>query len=257
MDPFLWQRKDDLYGILNGIDYKIWDPEIDKHISCNYSVNNLSGKLINKKNLLEKFNLPFDKNIPLIVIVSRLAIQKGFDIITDALADLIKLDAQWIILGTGQSMYENLFRSLSKLYPRKFGAFIGYNNDLAHLVEAGADIFLMPSKYEPCGLSQLYSHKYGTVPVVRKTGGLADTVKDWNEFNEFGLDTGDGFSFSEYSGKALLLSVKRAINNFHNVPVWRKIQYNGMIKDYSWRTSAKKYVDLYQKAESKRKSLNR
>jgi len=245
LDNSLWQRKGDFSGILNGVDYSIWNPEIDKHIPNHYSINDLSGKLENKKFLLKHFNIKYNPTIPLIGIISRMVVQKGFDIIAEVLNELMDLEAQWIILGRGESKYENMFDVLAYKYPGKIGVYIGYNNKLSHLIEAGADIFLMPSHYEPCGLNQIYSLKYGTVPVVRKTGGLADTVQDWNEYNSYGQDIGNGFSFYEYSGKALLQSVNRAINDFHNKPVWKKIQYNGMIKDYSWHHSAEEYNNLY------------
>ncbi len=251
LDYSLWQRKDDFTGILNGVDYSIWNPEIDKHIPYNYSVGSLSVKSKNKEFLLKHFKISYDTNIPLIGIISRMVIQKGFDIIAEALNELMNLEAQWIILGSGESKYENMFNTLVNNYPGKVGVYIGYNNELAHLIEAGSDIFLMPSHYEPCGLNQIYSLKYGTIPVVRKTGGLADTVQDWNEYNSYGMDTGNGFSFYEYSGKALLQSVKRAINDFHNKPIWPKIQYNGMIKDYSWHHSAEEYNNLYNQTYRK------
>ena len=251
MDGYLWNRHTDYFGIINGIDYSVWDPESDKYLPHNYSINDLSGKLKNKKFLLEKLSLPYDSELPLIGIVSRLAKQKGFDIIGEALSDLLAFKAQYIILGSGEPIYENMFQEAANANPKQLGVYFGYNEELAHQIEAGADIFLMPSQYEPCGLNQIYSLKYGTVPVVRKTGGLADTVQDWNEHNEYGEDIGNGFSFYEYSSKALLDSVKRAINDFHNKPVWRKIQNNGMMKDYSWKHSAEEYLELYEKAFKK------
>ncbi len=247
MHQYLLQRKNDFYGILNGVDYNIWNPEIDEHIPYHYSLKNLSGKEKNKKYLLKKFNISFNPSVPTIGIISRLVKQKGFDIISEILESILNLNIQLIVLGSGEKQYEEMFKSVAKIYPDKVGVNIGYNENLAHLIEAGADIFLMPSHYEPCGLNQIYSLKYGTVPVVRKTGGLADTVQDWNEFNAYGQDIGNGFSFYEYSGKALLQSINRAINDFYNKPVWKKIQYNGMIKDYSWEHSAKEYVNLYNK----------
>jgi starch synthase len=247
MDGYLWLRHTDFFGIINGIDYNVWDPQSDKYLPYHYSINDLSGKVKNKKHLLEKLSLPFNSEVPLIGIVSRLVSQKGFDIIGEALDDLLKLNAQYVMLGSGESQYEMLFQNASNKFPKKFGVYFGYNEELAHQIEAGADIFLMPSKYEPCGLNQIYSLKYGTVPVVRKTGGLADTVQDWNEFNHYGEEIGTGYSFYEYSAKALLHSVQRAVNDFHNKPVWRKIQFNGMSKDYSWKHSAEEYIKLYNK----------
>ena len=240
-------RKDSLYGILNGIDYSLWNPETDPYIPFNYSGEDLSGKLKNKKFLLYNFNLNFIDNIPLIGIVSRFASQKGFDIFADAVPDLMLLNAQWIILGSGDEKYESFFKTITGYYPRKVAAHIGFNEELSHLVEAGADIFLMPSHYEPCGLNQIYSLKYGTVPVVRKTGGLADTVKDWDELRYSGNDNGNGFSFFDYSSFALSLSVKRAVSTFQYKDTWHKIQTNGMGNDFSWDSSAAKYYSLYEK----------
>ncbi|MEG8946699.1 glycogen synthase [Rosettibacter firmus] len=254
MHEYLQMRKDDFYGILNGVDYNIWNPEIDKFIPYHYSINDLSGKLKNKKYLLEHINLPFNEHIPVIGIISRLIPQKGFDIISFVINELMELDAQWIILGSGEHRYEELFYHLAHKYQTKVHSYIGYNNELAHLIEAGADIFLMPSKYEPCGLNQIYSLKYGTVPIVRKTGGLADTVLDWNEYLAMGQEIGTGYSFQDYSGHALLDTVKRALHDFHLKDIWKKIQLNGMSKDYSWKKSAEKYIQLYQKAINKRKA---
>lgn len=254
LDGILRARKPDVYGILNGVDYDEWNPETDKFLPYKYSMKDLSGKLKNKKFLMEHFNLPFDENRPLIGMISRLVLQKGFDIFADALPELMNLNAQWIILGSGEYRYEEMFRHLSYNLKGKLAAYIGYNNELAHLIEAGADIFLMPSRYEPCGLNQIYSLKYGTVPVVRKTGGLADTVKDWDEENYFGFDHGNGFSFYDYSGFALYKSVERAVNTFAHKDIWKKIQLNGMKLDFSWTRSAEKYAELYKIARDKRGS---
>ncbi|MCJ7555275.1 MAG: glycogen synthase GlgA [Ignavibacteriaceae bacterium] len=245
-------RKPDVYGILNGVDYSEWDPEADRFLPFSYSNKDLSGKLKNKKFLLEHFNMPFDENVPLIGMISRMVLQKGFDVFADALDDLLKLDAQWLILGSGEERYENLFRSLAKSFPQKVGTYIGFSNELSHLIEAGADMFLMPSRYEPCGLNQIYGLKYGTVPIVRKTGGLADTVKDWDEEKHHGFDHGNGFSFYDYSSYALFKSVERAVNTFKQKDIWQKIQLNGMKLDCSWKKSAEKYLELYKLAKEKR-----
>jgi len=252
LDKILASRKSDVYGILNGVDYEEWNPETDKYLPYRYSSKDLSGKKSNKKFLMEHFGLPFDENRPLIGMISRLVPQKGFDIFADAVKDLMTLNAQWILLGSGEYRYEEFFRQLSYHNQGKFASYIGYNNELAHLIEAGSDIFVMPSRYEPCGLNQIYSLKYGTVPVVRKTGGLADTVKDWDEENSWGFDHGTGFSFYDYSGYALFKSVERAVNTFANKKVWNKIQQNGMKLDFSWEKSAEKYLELYKLAKEKR-----
>jgi len=253
METVLHQRKDDLYGILNGADYDVWNPETDKHIPYHYTANDLTGKYLNKKYLLDHFGMKPDESVPLIGIVSRMVLQKGFDIFSDSLNQLMNLNAQWIILGSGEDRFESLFRLLSNQLPDKVGAHIGYNNELSHLIEAGADMFLMPSRYEPCGLNQIYSLKYGTVPIVRKTGGLADTVKDWDEQNHYGFKDGNGFSFHDYSGLALFKSVERAVNTFNHNNTWKKIQTNGMKSDYSWTRSAEKYIELYKLAKVARK----
>ena len=252
LEKVLKQREEDLFGILNGVDYDVWSPETDKHLPFNYSINDLGGKLKNKKFLLEHFDIPFNKDVPLIGIVSRMVLQKGFDIFADAINDLMNLEANWIILGSGEDKFEDLFRRLSNQLPGKVGSYIGYNNELSHLIEAGADMLLMPSRYEPCGLNQIYSLKYGTVPIVRKTGGLADTVKDWDEENYYGFDNGNGFSFYDYTGYALYKTVERAVNTFKHKEVWKKIQTNGMSLDFSWERSAEKYLELYRLAKEKR-----
>ena len=249
----LRERKTDVYGILNGVDYEEWNPETDKFLPYKFSAKDLSGKTKNKKFLLEHFNIPYDENIPLIGVISRLVIQKGFDIFAGAIDDLINLNAQWIVLGSGEYEYESFFGELPKYYPSKFGTYIGFNDELSHLIEAAADILLMPSRYEPCGLNQIYALKYGTVPVVRKTGGLADTVKDWDEESHYGFDHGNGFSFYDYTSYALSSSVERAVNVFNNKNIWKKIQQNGLKLDFSWKRSAEKYMELYKLAMEKRK----
>lgn len=253
LEGVLQYRKKDYVGILNGVDYSVWNPENDKYIPFHYSVKDMKGKEEIKKYLLGRCDLPYDKNVPLIGIVSRLVPQKGFDILAEALPSLMGLDAQWVILGTGETHYENMFKHLAYSYPQKVYSHIGYNNAFSHIIEAGADMFLMPSKYEPCGLNQIYSLKYGTVPLVRKTGGLADTVLDWDDRCHKGKEDGTGFSFNDYSGYALHKSVERAVNTYKNSPkAWKKIQQNGMKTNYSWETSAKEYLALYKKASKNR-----
>lgn len=248
MEIFLRERTGDFYGIINGIDYHVWNPEKDVLLPYQYSATNLSGKLQNKKFLTEQLGFQFDEEIPLIGIVSRMASQKGFDIIGYGLNELMSLNAQWVILGSGEQRYEEMFMSIKQQLPHKVYFYRGFNNELSHFIEAAADIFLMPSRFEPCGLNQIYSLKYGTVPVVRKTGGLADTVLDWNEYLAKGEEIGTGYSFYDYTAHALIQSVQRAIHDFQLKHVWQKIQQNGMNKDYSWRRSAEKYVELYKQA---------
>lgn len=255
MHDILKEKKEDFYGILNGIDYDIWDPETDKLIPYNYSINDLSGKLKTKKMLLDQINLEFNENIPLIGIIARLVPQKGFDIIMEAMPGLVHLNAQWVILGSGEGKYEEMLQTVATAHSNKFSIHFVFNDKLSHMIEAASDIFLMPSQYEPCGLNQIYSLKYGTVPVVRKTGGLADTVLDWNEQKAMGLDTGTGFSFNDYSGFAMEHSIRRAIGVFQDKTVWKKMQQNGMMQDFSWSKSAQKYYQLYLKSIQKRTNL--
>lgn len=253
MEEALWPRRSDLFGVLNGIDEDTWNPQHDHLIPVHYSAANLSAKEGNKEHLLRQTSIPYRQDTPLIGIVSRLVPQKGLDLVAEAINELMSLDAQWVILGSGEDYYENLVRAMANALPQKVWCYIGFSNELAHLVEAGADMFLMPSRYEPCGLNQMYSLKYGTVPIVRKTGGLADTVQDWHEYLASGKTIGDGFSFNDASGFALYTTVRRAIETFHDKVTWRKIQLNGMGRDYSWEASARKYIELYRKAMAKRR----
>ncbi len=251
MENFLKRREKDFFGILNGADYNIWNPGKDIYIPNQYTSSDLSVKLKNKTALLKRVNLPQDKNKPLIGIISRLVEQKGFNLFEDSAEQLMKLDALWVVLGNGEPKYEEMFSALVKKYPEKISLYLGYYDELSHLIEAGSDIFLMPSRFEPCGLNQIYSLKYGTVPVVRKTGGLADTVEDWDESLSNEIQSGTGFSFKDFSPQMLIDTLQRAITYYKNKPTWKKIQLNGMCKDYSWKKSAEKYVTLYDKALKK------
>jgi len=241
-------RGDRLVGILNGVDYTAWNPETDKLIAQNYSAQNLAGKRACKKDLLAYFRLPEDLERPLIGIVSRFADQKGFDLIAEVADEMMKEDVALVVLGTGQSEYERLFKQLSDKYPKRMGAKIGYDNNLAHKIEAGADMFLMPSRYEPCGLNQIYSLRYGTVPVVRATGGLDDTVQNFVPKTQ----QGTGFKFEEYTGSAMLECLRSALGTFRDPNAWQAVQGNGMAKDFSWKASAASYVTLYEAAKRSR-----
>lgn len=247
----LLERRSEIFGILNGIDENIWNPERDKFIKKKYSFNTIENKIENKKQLAREMGFEFDPEVPVIAMVSRMATQKGFDILIDTFPYLLEENAVWVILGSGEEEYENFFRNASIENPDKVFVYIGYSDKLAHLIEAGSDIFLMPSHYEPCGLNQMYSLKYGTVPVVRKTGGLADTVFDWDEMKAYGNYDGNGFSFEEYNGFALNDAVKRALQYFELKEVWRTLQKNGMSMDFSWNNSAIKYLALYRNALGK------
>jgi starch synthase len=249
LDGVIRNRGDRLVGILNGVDYGAWSPEADTLIAQNYSAHNLSGKIACKKDLLAAMRLP-EENLgrPLIGIVSRFVDQKGFDLLADIAGDLMKEDVAIAALGNGQPEYEKQFKALAEKYPARFGVKIGYDNTLAHKIEAGADMFLMPSRFEPCGLNQIYSLRYGTVPIVRATGGLDDTVQKFVAKTQ----QGTGFKFENYEGKALLDCIRAALKAFRDPKAWQAVQANGMSKDFSWKTSAAAYVTLYEAARRSR-----
>lgn len=242
-------RGDRLVGILNGADYDAWDPESDPFIAQHYSAKNLEGKRECKRDLLSSFGLPIDNlQRPVLGIVSRFADQKGFDLIAEISGDLMEEDLAIVALGEGSREHERLFASLAKKYPERIGVKIGYDNKLAHKIEAGADMFLMPSRYEPCGLNQMYSLRYGTVPVVRATGGLDDTIQNFDP--ETGQGT--GFKFEHYDSGALLRCVRKALKMYSDADVWQVLQRNGMAKDFSWQASAAGYVSVYEAAKRSR-----
>lgn len=238
----LSQRKKSLRGILNGIDADDWNPSADKHLPAAYSAKKMEGKAKCRIALLNEFGLPDAPGRAVIGIVSRMVEQKGFDLITAAEKELMSLNVTLVVLGTGQPKYEEALRTLAKKYPDRVGLVIGYNEGLAHLIEAGSDIFLMPSHFEPCGLNQMYSLRYGTVPVVRATGGLADTVVNWQPAKK----KGNGFVFKSATPLALLTAVKKALKTFGNKKEWNRIVQNGMAEDHSWRKSAEQYLALYR-----------
>ena len=238
----LAKRKDSLYGIVNGIDKNVWNPEKDKLIPAKYSSKNIEEKLKNKKELAERFGLKYDENVPIIGLISRLFDAKGIDLIQKAFNDLMKLNIQFIILGTGDQKHHSFIDKMVSKNSKKFAAYLGFNDELAHLIEAGSDMFLMPSKYEPCGLNQMYSLVYGTVPIVRETGGLADTVVKYNEKS----GDGTGFVFKKYDSKDMMKEIKRAIKLFEDKKTWHKIMRAGMKLDFSWDVSAKSYIELYK-----------
>jgi starch synthase len=251
LEGVLKSRSATVTGILNGADYREWSPEGDDFIRKQYSADDLSGKAMDKKDLLAAFGAESaDANLPVIGIVSRFAAQKGFDLISLVADRLAREEVIICVLGTGDKDYEDMFRRLSKQFPGKVLVKIAYDNVLAHKVEAGADMFLMPSRYEPCGLNQMYSLKYGTVPIVRATGGLDDTVENWDPKT----GKGTGFKFSAYSGDALLSTIRTALGVFKDREAWRKLMRNGMAKDYSWGISAKEYVKVYERSVQIRSS---
>jgi starch synthase len=250
LDGVIRARADRLVGILNGVDYTAWNPETDELIPARYSMKDLSGKQACREALLQLFGLPQDEPTPVVGIVSRFADQKGFDLIADRAHDLMQENLILTVLGTGDRKYEDLFRALAASYPSRVGVKIAYDETIAHQIEAGADMFLMPSRYEPCGLNQIYSLKYGTVPIVRATGGLDDTIEAFDV--ESG--TGTGFKFEEYAGPALVRCVQRALQHYEDEQVWKRIQLNGMAKDFSWKGSAMEYTKVYTAVRAVRRS---
>ncbi len=246
LEGVLRGRAGSLTGILNGVDYNEWSPEKDKFIAKPYSRENLDGKQECKRDLLQEFGIA-ETGSPVVGIISRFVAQKGFDLIAEIAVDLARLPVVFTILGSGDKMYEDLFRKLNRQMPDKFAVKVAYDNALAHKIEAGADMFLMPSHYEPSGLNQMYSLKYGTVPIVRATGGLDDSVAQWNP----STGKGTGFKFSAYTGSALLAAVREALQVFKDQSAWKLLMMNGMSKDFSWAASAKEYVKVYERATGK------
>jgi starch synthase len=249
LEGVIRNRGERLVGVLNGVDYAAWSPEVDPLIAQNYSIHDMAGKMACKKDILAQFKLP-EENLdrPLAGIISRFVDQKGFDLFADIAEELARENISIIAFGTGQSAYEKMFKGFAEKHPDKVAVKIGFDNTLAHRIEAGSDIFLMPSRFEPCGLNQIYSLRYGTVPVVRATGGLDDTVQDYDPSN----NQGTGFKFEEYSGDQLLDAIRRALAVYQDPKLWQVIQANGMLKDFSWKTSAASYVTLYEAAKRSR-----
>jgi starch synthase len=249
LDGVVRSRGERLVGVLNGVDYSSWNPEKDSYIAACYSARDLSGKQVCKQDLLQTFGLPAEHLLrPVIGIVSRFADQKGFDLIAERAHELMRQEVVLVVLGTGDRRYEELVRALAAAFPGRVGVKIAFDTPLAHKVEAGSDMFLMPSRYEPCGLNQIYSLKYGTVPIVRATGGLEDSVESFNL--EHGKGT--GFKFAEYSGTAMMYAIRQALQHFVDERIWKRIQLNGMSKDFSWKSSAAEYTRVYDAARASR-----
>jgi starch synthase len=244
LEDVLKERSRDLIGILNGIDEELWNPSKDRLIPATYDASDLAGKLENKKALLEKFGLePGRLERPVLAMISRIDVQKGFDLLVSILESLLSKELYFVLLGSGNKETESYLRTIIERHPGKAGMRFEFDNGSAHLVEAGADIFLMPSKYEPCGLNQMYSLRYGTVPIVRSTGGLADTVREFNPWT----GGGNGFCFSDYDPDQFRDAVDRALRLWPDRNKWEKLMRNGMGQDFSWRESAKRYVELYSR----------
>lgn len=250
LDSVLRLRSLDLRGILNGVDYARWNPATDRNLAANYSPESLAGKHQCRADLLQAFGLELvAESTPILGIVSRFATQKGFDLLMRIADKLAQLDVAVVALGSGEPVYEKFFRDWAFLNQANVAVRIGYDDPLAHKIEAGADIFLMPSIYEPCGLNQIYSLKYGTVPVVRATGGLEDTIEEWDTEQR----TGTGFKFTGFSSEALLAAIGRALAAFQNKAGWEQLMLNGMARNYSWEQPAREYAAVYEEAASKRK----
>jgi starch synthase len=253
LEGVLRDRASTVTGILNGVDYDEWSPQADKFTAARYSPQDLSGKAKCKQDLLAAFGITNpDLKLPVIGIVSRFAAQKGFDLIAQIMDRLAREEMIVIALGNGDKQYEEMFARLQKQFPQKIAIKIAYDNAIAHKIEAGSDMFLMPSKYEPCGLNQIYSLKYGTVPVVRATGGLDDTIEPWDART----GRGTGFKFSDYNGEALLLTIKEALKAFRDQTSWQTLMRNGMDKDFSWNNSAKEYGRIYERVRQLRATHN-
>ncbi|MBD7916464.1 glycogen synthase GlgA [Clostridium sp. Sa3CUN1] len=242
LDGLLRYREYLLEGIVNGIDYKEYNPITDKYIDFNYSLETIDNKQSNKEVLQEKLNLTINKDIPMIGLVSRLTHQKGCDLIVKILDELLKEDVQVVILGTGDYIYEESFKSFSNKFKNKISVNITFSNELAHKIYAASDMFLMPSLFEPCGLGQLIALRYGSIPIVRETGGLKDTIIPYNEYDE----SGNGFSFRNYSSDELLMITRYALNIFKDKNRWNKIIKSAMETDSSWEKSAKEYMRIYK-----------
>ncbi|MGZ5027146.1 MAG: glycogen synthase GlgA [Methylobacter sp.] len=244
LEGLLSYRKDFLSGIINGIDTDQWNPETDTNISQTFNRLSINKKLMNKTALQERLSLPVDKNIPVFGLISRLVEQKGIDLILDCLPEMLAQPLQFVLLGSGSKSFEQRLHNFAESHPDKISITIGYDETLAHMIEAGADVFLMPSRFEPCGLNQIYSQRYGTIPIVRKTGGLADTVVDTVP-ETLNNNTATGLVFNEANAGTLMEAVKRSLILYNHPKTWKQLQTNGMQKDYSWSKSAKQYMTLY------------
>jgi starch synthase len=252
LEGILQEKGPHLTGILNGVDYRLWNPETDTLIEANFGPDDLSGKALCKADLQKIARLPIRSDVPIIAMVSRLSNQKGIDILDGAIPSLMEHDVQLVLLGTGEAKYHTAFREFAESYPDKMGVFLSYDYGLAHKIFAGADMLMVPSRYEPCGLNQLYAMKYGTIPIVRATGGLTDTVDEFN----LERDSGTGFKFKESAPSVLEETVLRAVDIFMKRPgTWQRVMVRGMNRDFSWKRSAMEYVQLYEKAIADRKNF--
>jgi starch synthase len=241
LDGLLRWRRGDLLGILNGVDYGEWNPAHDPHLAARYSIENLDGKRECKRDLLRRFLLPEDLDRPVAAVISRLTVQKGFDLVEQIIWRMLDTGAYFVLLGSGTPEHEGFFQHVRDSRPQQVGIYFGYSNELAHQIEAGADMLLMPSAYEPCGLNQMYSLKYATVPIVRGVGGLDDTIANF----ERTTGQGNGFKFYQYSAERLLEKFYEALIVYYDPELWRHLQRNGMLADHSWERAAHNYLDAY------------
>lgn len=242
LDAALRARSDAVVGILNGVDYAEWNPETDRYLTHRFSASDLSGKAATKRSLLDWLNLPALDTTPLMGVVSRMTVQKGFDLLFDALPEILAgRDLSLVALGSGERRYEEFFERLQQRFPDRVVFHRGYNDELAHLIEAASDMFLMPSQYEPCGLNQMYSLKYGTIPIVRRTGGLADSVQMWDPATR----TGTGVVFNDFDASGVRWAIHTALDLYKDRDAWPQMMHNAMAQDFSWERQAQEYVSLY------------
>ncbi|MFS0778186.1 glycogen synthase GlgA [Neobacillus sp. 3P2-tot-E-2] len=242
LDGLLRKHSDKLIGIVNGIDDTVYNPRVDPDIAVSYDLDTIEGKSENKKDLQQYFGLPEVEDTPIIAMVTRLTAQKGLDLVLHVFHEMMEDNVQFIVLGSGDTYYENFFNQMIRQYPDKVKVYIGFNEALAHKIYAGADLFLMPSQFEPCGLGQLIALQYGTIPIVRETGGLNDTVQSYDE----STGMGNGFSFKNLNAHDMLHTVKRALDFYHQNDSWNRLIENAMTQDHSWFQSAKKYNEIYE-----------
>ncbi|MBB6215788.1 starch synthase [Anaerosolibacter carboniphilus] len=241
LDGLLRKRRKQLFGIINGIDYDLYSPNKDPHIFLPY-YDNLQDKSFNKVKLQEALGLSVDSNTPMIAIISRLVSSKGLDLVVHILDELLSLDVQLVILGTGEAKYEELFQQAMIRYPSKLSVHIQFDDSLARKIYAASDLFLMPSRFEPCGIGQLIALRYGSIPIVRETGGLKDTVQSYNDYR----CTGNGFSFTHYNAHDMLFTIQRALKSYQDKKLWIKVFKNAIYSDFSWHQSAQQYTHLYK-----------
>jgi len=243
LENVLQKKSKAFSGILNGVDYSVWAPSVDKQIPFKYSEEDMEGKKQNKQALLTRVNLKYQEDVPVIGMISRVVEQKGFNLLVDAMSQLMELNVQLVILGTGDKKIEKQILALQKKYSNKISLNQAFDETLAHMIEAGSDIFLMPSSYEPCGMNQMYSLKYGTIPIVYNIGGLAETITEYDADKK----SGNGFVFEKYNGKDMIRAIKRALKLYKKTELWNELQVSAMQEDFSWDQSAQNYLDLYVK----------